>query len=489
MQKSPLYFIEKMWGLTPQPLLPEFSNLIDAPANTFTPEHFGKFIKGKHLTWQQWLIVRSVEWAIQNKAKKRISIRSGHGIAKSCSLALIVLWYLFCFKDAQVPCTAPTSDQMYDVLWKEISKWLTKMPKPIREKYEYQSGYVRITESPETWFARAKTARKEAPEALAGIHGDFVLMIVDEASGVPQEIFNTAEGALTNENILVIMASNPTRLVGYFYDSHNQDSRNWQTLRFDSRDSPIVDASYIQRIIDKHGEDSDEYRIRVMGEFPREDAVDDQGYVPLLTMNDLKYTNASEFTGRRMMGIDPSGEGDDETKWVVRDEFKAKIVATEKISNPKSIAQKTLTLMEFYEVKPEDIIVDNFGEGANVALELAKAGNKAYVNGVNVGDQATDSIRYINKRAEGFWRLKEWLRRGGELFNHKDWEELLTIRYRRELSGKLKIMSKEDMRKAGYRSPNSADALMLTFFHESEIRERSAQFKRIRSQNSDPYDI
>lgn len=443
-QQSPLLFIEKVWGL-----VPERDN--------------SKFIKGKHLTWQQHDIVLAVESAIRGDKVKRISIRSGHGIGKTTALAWLIIWYLFCFKDAQVPCTAPTSDQIHDVLWKELANWLYKMPKPLQELYEWQSGYLRIRERPETWFARAKTARKEAPEALAGIHSDFVLMIVDEASGVAEEIFNTAQGALTNSNILVILISNPTRLIGYFYDSHHKDKANWQILGFSSQDSPIVDHDFVLRIIEKHGRDSDEYRIRVLGDFPKADALDDKGYVPLLVETDLHKTPEARLVSRPRMGIDPAGEGDDETIWVVRDSFKAKVVGREKTSTAKTIAQKTLTLMQEHNVASGDIYVDNFGEGANVGQELAVAtSGRANVMAVNVGDQAMDD-RYLNLRAEAYWRAREWLRRNGELVEDKGWEELLTIRYRAELNGKLRIMSKKDMRSEGYKSPNVADALMLTF--------------------------
>lgn len=443
MQKSPKEFVKVMWGLEPQ-------------------VKGGQFVKGKHYTWQQELILDAVEKAMRNEAPRRISVRSGHGIGKTTTFAWLILWFLFCFKESQIPCTAPTSEQMNDALWKEIAKWLARMPNPVKSKFEITNTHIRITESPATWFARAKTARKENPEALAGIHGDYVMLVIDEASGVPEEIFNTAEGALTEPNILVIMISNPTRTQGYFYDSHHKDSKNWQTLHFSSLDSPLVDYQYVNRIIAKHGEDSDEYRIRVLGEFPRLDSLDSKGYIALLEESDLKYTSNAEFIGERVMGIDPSGEGDDLTVWVVRDNFKAKIVAQEQISNEKSIAEKTLTLMDAYNVKPQNVFIDNFGVGANVAKELALSGRRLNVNALNVGEKSDEEF-YINKRAEAFDRLRKWLRQGGMLVNHSGWSELLSIRFRRELSGKMKIMSKKDMRNEGIKSPNVADALMLTF--------------------------
>lgn len=394
----------------------------------------------------------------------------------STVLSWLILWFLTCFKDAQIPCTAPSSEQMHDVLWKELAKWISLMPEGLREKFEWQSGYIRVVESPETWFARAKTARKEAPEALAGVHGDHVMFVVDEASGVPDQIFNTAEGALTSGNVFFLMISNPTRLIGYFYDSHHSDKASWQTMNFSSKDSPIVDRKFTDRITEKHGEGSDEYSIRVLGEFPRADSLDEMGYVPLLTQADIRETLDATFGKDRVLGLDPSGEGSNKSVWVVRDRFKAKVVAIEEKSTPLTIAQKTLTLMDFYQVKPENVIVDAFGEGVKTIQELAKA--HKFVQGILVGDSSSDD-EFMNIRAEAYWKLREWIIAGGELVTHKDWKQLSLIRYRRELSDKLKIMGKLEMKREGIESPDVADALMLTFagtiWTEADERETEGQ--------------
>ena len=441
--KSPLLFIQDMWQLQPVP-------------------EDEKFQKGRHITNHQHKLFIAVEKALKREDKQRITVRSGHGTGKSASLAMLILWYLFSFQDAQIPCTAPGAEQMYDVLWKEIAKWMERMPKHIKEQYEWTTSYIRMKVSPSTWFARARTARKESPEALAGMHGDHVLFIVDEASGVPNEIFNVAEGALTEENILVILIGNPTRTSGYFYDSHHSDKHSWQCLHFDSYDSPIVDAKFVNRIADKHGDDSDEYNIRVRGNFPKEDAIDDKGYVPLILAADIRTTVDATFTsGKKRMGIDPAGEGANETIWVLRDNFKARVVAKEAKSTSKSIAQKTQTLMELYGLTGDDVYVDNFGVGANVSQELALGG--VGVHGVNVGDPPDDKERFGNLRAEAYFGLKEWVKKGGELVEDEGWEQLLNIKFKRNLRGKIQIMSKDEMRRAGIVSPDVADALSLTF--------------------------
>ncbi len=476
-QSSPLTWVCDIFKLRPQAVRPEYQKQYDeavskAKFQDFKKGWFQPFVKGEEITWQQLAILLAIEAALKEKASNRISIRSGHGIGKSTTLSWLLLWFLFCFKDAQIPCTAPTSDQLHDILWKEVQIWLNRMPKEISQLYDWSNDYIRMIESPQTWFARARTARKESPEALAGIHADHVLYLVDEASGVPDEIYNTGEGALTGGFFLFVMISNPTRLLGYFHDSHTKDKENWQCFAFNSEDSPVVSEKYVNRIIDKHGINSDEYNIRVRGEFPREDSMDDGGYLPLLMESDLRTTTDGEFIGRKRMGIDPAGEGSDTTSWVIRDNYKSKIVAKEKISNSKSIAQKTRTLMEHYDVEAQDITVDNFGEGANVAQELALVGIK--VNALNVGERVDKDEEeqakldggklFLNKRAMAYWFLRRWLRTGGELYQNTAWrDEGLNIKYRTEVSGRIKIMSKREMRKEGIKSPNNMDALMLTF--------------------------
>lgn len=482
-QDSPLEFIEYMWHLTPQPLDADFLEPAQSAINRgaweeFKVEWFLPFEKGKHITWQQWLAVLAVERAIRNLGSKRISIASGHGTGKDAILSMLILWYLFCFKNAQVPCTAPSSEQMYDVLWKEIAVWMRKMPERVQDQYEWSTTYVRMRYSPETWFARAKTARKEAPEALAGVHGEHVFMAIDEASGVAQEIFNTAEGALTNEDIIVFLISNATRLVGYFYDSHHRFKAMWQCLRFDSRDSPIVDEQFIESIKAKHGEDSDEFKIRVAGLFAGEDAVDDQGYIPLLRTEDLKeVADVGRFRpGWTRLGVDPAGAGKNESVFVIRDHFRTKIVKVEKVSTGMSVAKATIALMELYGVPDWQVTVDAFGEGVDAVQELAMAGLRVYA--VNTGDGCEgedDRARYVNIRAMISWRARQWITKGGELVRNPRWKQCTTVRYRRQLSGKLKVMDKNEMRKQGIPSPDAWDALTLTFARDEnyDVRETS----------------
>ncbi len=480
-QNSPIEFIEDVWGLVPQPIAEEWKDkvsslIIDKNFKEINKEYFGEFVRGKNITWQQWIILLMVENAIKGESKRKISVVSGHGIGKDACLSWLIIWYLFCHQNAQVPTTAPTGELMHDVLWKEIKVWLDKMPPTLSDFFEWTTGHVRIKESPETWFARARTARKEAPEAIAGVHGDYVMIAVDEASGVAEEIYKSAEGSLTGENVLVILIGNGTRNEGYFYDTHHAYSYMWQIARFDSNDSPIVEEDFISGIVDKYGIDSDEYKIRVSGDFPSSEQMDEKGWIPLISEHQINQVSFdTQFTGRIKLGIDPSGEGDDTTIWKGRDNFIEKTIAKENVSTSKTIAIKTVELIDHFQLNSFDVVIDNFGEGANVSKEVMSIRPKDgkvspyQTRGVNWGDDATDKDTYLNKRAECYFRLRNWLLKGGAVTDDSTKREIIGIKYRNNLQGRKQIMDKPNRKKILGKSPDRADALALTFYDEEEI--------------------
>lgn len=491
LQQSPLFFIKQAWGLTPQPIRREYQDRLylglrlrgkdwDKFCASVTDEWWGPYEADKHITWQQYLVICGIEKAIIGHCPWRISIVSGHGIGKTAMLSWIILWFLFVHPESQVACTSPSKEQMYDVLWKELKKWIDRMPPGMAHLYIWETSHVRMREMPNVWFARAKTSSKENTEALAGVHGEWVLMAVDEASGVEEPIFETMEGALTSGNILVFLISNGTRNLGYFYDSHHKDSGRWQCFALNAEQSPRVDASAISGWKDKYGEDSVQYAVRVLGKFPDEGVMDDKGYVQLINetkMNWVPYNPDHKFVGRTIGSLDPAGEGQDLAAWAMRDRFTLMIPHTEKTSNAKDMAQKSITLCDKFYVDPIDFVIDNFGEGANIGQEVALATSQQKrpwrVSPVNTGepcDDETDREFYINKRAEGFYKMMLWIHAGGKLMElptpeatKKFKEELLNIRFKRTGTGRVQIMDKVQMKKLGINSPNMADAASMTF--------------------------
>lgn len=495
MEQSSLYFVKQAWGLIPQPLKPEYETRFkiglllkgkawDRFCASVQKTWFVEYRDGLHLTWQQSLVCYGVDKAIRGEVPWRISIVSGHGIGKSMIISLLMLWFLFVHPDSQIACTSPGKEQMYDVLWKELAKWIERMPKQMGELYAWESSHIRMKESPETWFARAKTASKENTEALAGVHADWVMIPVDEASGVEEPIFETMEGALTSGNILVILISNGTRSIGYFFDTHHKDSERWQNYSFSSLDSPRVDQKYVDAIIAKYGEDSVQYAIRVLGKFPNEGIMDDKGYVQLFNDSDIHivpYDPEWKPVGRVKGALDASGEGQDESEWAVRDRMRGAIVAEEKISTPATMAIKSLTVCDKYDVDPIDFVIDAFGKGQDVGMEIALATSKQKrpwrVTPINTGEPCEDEqdkLMFVNIRAMIFYRMMLWCRAGGELVDSPRLkEELLSIRFKRTGNGRIQIMDKVTMKKLGFNSPNKADALSMTFLRPDSIEKRS----------------
>lgn len=491
MERSPLYFILKVWNLRPQPVKQSYAaryniglrltgKAWDAFVATVQPEWFGHFEEGKHITWQQTLILFGIEKGIRGDVPMRISIVSGHGIGKTALLSWLILWFLWVHPMCQIASTSPSKEQMYDVLWKEIKKWIDKLPEPMKAFYVWETSHVRMAEAPETWFARAKTSSKENTEALAGVHADWVMIPVDEASGVEEPIFETMEGALTSGNILVFLISNGTRNIGYFYDTHHKDKLRWQCYAFDAEQSPRVTAESVAGWKDKYGEDSVQYAVRVKGKFPDEGVMDDKGYVQLFNEKDIRFTpfDASwRPIGRTIGALDAAGEGQDLAPWAARDRQICAIIHSEKTSNAKGMAAKSVTLCDRYFIDPIDFMIDSFGVGADVGMEIALITSQEKrpwrVTPVNTGEPCDDEDQreyYINKRAEGFYKMMLWCRAGGsfmELPTPEETErfkrELLSIRFKRTLTGRIQIMDKVTMKKLGFNSPNMADAASMTF--------------------------
>lgn len=523
-KKSPLLFVKDVWGLSPQKPKPEYEDVWnyakslrgkewEAVKKNVKAEWFGdydtenfrynwySFEKNKNITWQQELLLLSMEKAVNRHAPNKISVVSGRGTGKTTSASWIILWFLFCYYDALIPCAAPTAPQLNDALWKELSVQIGRMPDGIKSQYEWISDHVRIKARPASWYARARTASKESPEALAGLHSDNMLVVVDESSAVDDAIFNTAEGSLTSDNAFVLLLSNPTRPTGYFFRTFSNP--NWQNLQLSSIESPVVSPEYEkEKAHSTGGRDSENYAIDVLGKFPTEDTMNNDGYIRMFSNTNIQWLSKDEdvqFGKDSVMGIDPSGEGDDISAFFIRDNFKGKIIFKESVSNPKQISEKAIAFIEHYKLNPRNVVIDNFGVGANVATEIARASHGKYIiTAVNVGetcDYEDEKEQYMNKRAlifHGKW-LK-WMRDGGKLVSDIDLEqEVDTIYYKRNLGGRVQIMPKVEMKKRGYRSPNCADAVALSFIRdiprsngyerivtkeEEELENRPAQYSR-----------
>lgn len=432
--------------------------------------------KGTRYTWQQTVELTAYQRALDTfgqdsfEARARwISITSGHGTGKTAFISTVSLHFLTCFFGAQIGATANTEQQLKDIFLKELYFWRERLPEHLRDQIEMLDDMVRIKDTKD-WFLRARVARKEKPEALAGLHGEYILILVDEASGIPDIIFEVMKGALTGKQFIVIYTSNPTRTEGEFFESHQPHKRKhlYTTMKFSSRHSPIVEEDYISNMIEAYGAKSDEVKIRVDGEFAGVNEMDDKGWIPLFQNVNIHFEpQQGQHMNRVIIGCDPAGKGRDSSVVHVRDNIYLKEVLNEKTSNEKDLARKLETIRDTYNSRSNDIGIDAFGIGAKVVANIhTKVGETVNALLCDKPREETKE-RYATYKAELAWRFREWLSSGGIIItnNQRAWvNELEKIKYKRDAQGRIKLMDKETFKKEYRFSPDRFDGAIYTFF-------------------------
>lgn len=420
----------------------------------------------------------------------RVTIRSGHGTGKTTVLSWLIIWFLLTRKGkTRIPCTAPTASQLETILWSEVKSWIDQIHPIFKGVLQYNADHVWVKDYKSFRFAVAKTARKENPEALAGQHAENMLFIIDEASGVPEAIFETGEGAMSTMGARVIMTSNPTRTEGYFFRSHNDESGYWTPLHFSCMKSPLVDMNWVNMMKERYGEDSSVFKVRVLGDFP---LGSDDTIIPLSWLTDSVGRNIQPDSSRRIAGLDIARFGDDSNGLVIRQGNLVKFI--DKWSN-MDLMQTAGRVFEYWKDGLFDIIyVDVIGLGAGVADRLHELGVPVVT--VNVAEGSAYSTKYSRLRDELWWEAREFFQEkigslDPELFKITTGKsniledfiaELATVRYGYTAQDKLKVESKADMKKRGIASPDLADAFCLTFYkgrrHVGKIKARQIKVTR-----------
>lgn len=404
---------------------------------------------------QQQVVVDDID-----KGIRKISIRSGHGTGKTTLLAWIVIWWGLFKDDAKIPMTAPTAPQLHDLLIPEIKKWREVLPIQLKNEVEVLTKRVNFTNAN---FAVARTARADQPEALQGFHATSLGFVIDEASGIPQIIFEVAEGAMTGKDTLVIMTANPTRVDGYFYDSHHKNRWQWSVYQFNAEESENVSPKWIAEKERQYGKDSDVYRVRVQGEFPR------QSSDAVFTLEEVENATKNEIfddSGAEVWALDVADFGDDKSVLVKRKGLYFHTIKTKSNLDTSSIVGWLMHEYKKAVRKPIVIFVDAIGVGAGVPSVAYDRGLDIVI-GVKASNKADDDDRFFNKRAEWYFLLKEALP-NSRLLSEDDENvdellgELMAQKYFISPSGKEQLISKKDIKKELGRSPDKADACALS---------------------------
>jgi len=394
--------------------------------------------------------------------ERKMSVRSGHGTGKSTTASWAMLWFVLLRFPNKVVVTAPTSGQLFDALFAELKRWINELPDQLKVLLTVKADRVELTAASSEAFISARTSRAETPEALAGVHSANVLLVVDEASGVPEKVFEAAAGSMSGHAATTILMSNPTRSSGTFFESQTRMASSWWTRRWSCVDSPLVSEEFVDEMRARYGEESNAFRIRVLGEFPM---ADDDTIIPFhLADSAIKRDIEVTPDTKPIWGLDVARFGADKTALCKR---YGNVVTEISSWQGLDLMQTVGRVMAEYEglspsMRPSEILVDSIGVGGGVVDRLRELG--APVRGINVGEAPAMGGTYMNLRAELWFKTKGWLEdRSCKIPNDDQLlAELTSIRYGFTPGGKMKAESKDDMRKRGLKSPDLADALCLT---------------------------
>lgn len=397
----------------------------------------------------------------------RIAIRSAHGVGKTSFLSWTMLWWITTHYPSKIGCTAPSAPQLEDALWGELATWYRRLPDALRGLYTLTKDRLELTEAPKESFGVARTARKEQPEALQGLHSENMLFIIDEASGVDDIIFEVAAGAMSTPGAKTIMTSNPTRTSGYFFNAFTKARQYWHCMKvaWDPKRT-YQSKTYGPEIAAIHGESSNAYRIRVLGEFP---VSDDDAVIPYhLVESAIARAGTIEHSKAfsPVWGLDVARFGDDRSALCKR--WGNKVLEPIRVWQGKDTMQTTgLVVQEYFgtalSARPERIIVDVIGMGSGVVDRLREQGLP--VIGLNVAERPAQEGRFLRLRDEVWWRAREWLEERDAILPDDPTliAELTQVRYDMTSAGKIRVETKDSLKKRGQRSPDVADSFIMTF--------------------------
>jgi hypothetical protein len=401
---------------------------------------------------------------------RKISVKSGHGVGKSSASSWMMLWYLLTRYPVKVVVTAPTSAQLYDALFAECRRWVNEMPEQLKALLVVKSDRIELAAAPAEAFISCRVSRVETPEALQGIHSDNVLLCADEASGVPEAVFIASSGSMSGKNATTLLLGNPTRGSGYFFDTHNKLKSDWWTRTVNCEDSPRVSDEYVEEMRKRFGAESNEWRVRVLGEFP---VSDDDTCIPWhLVDSAMDREVPDRDDGQAIWGLDVARMGDDQSALCKR---VGRVVSEIQTWKKLDLMQLCGVVKAEYDAlppsrQPQSIIIDSVALGSGVLDRLQELNLPAI--GCNVSESPSAGSQYANLRAE-LWhgKLRAFLEardcrlpRNDELM-----AELVAPRYSFTSNGKLRIESKSDLKRRGHKSPDMADAIVLSLAYENTV--------------------
>jgi len=402
--------------------------------------------------------------------------KSGQGVGKTACLSWIAEHFLICYFNSRVVVTSMANRQLLSIFMPEFKLWTSRsILKDLFEVYDQTAGIAGFRKN---WRLDAVTSERSAKgsgTSLQGFHADDMLIIIDEASGVPDAVFETLEGTVTGKNNRIIASGNPNFITGKFHRIFHFERDLWWCLTENAEESPRVNKANIKKIAKQYGKDSDVYRVRVKGEFPK--GGDASAIVPL----DLAVASQSnidcDYDGIISIGMD-IGIENDKTVFTIRKGGRI-LKQIEEVNNPDLrepnlkfetyIKKRAIHLIKKY--KAESIKPDKTGLGWGIAEDIDddidKHGLSCDYIPIIFGRRPVDRKRFRDNVAEMWFHVADLIREGKiRLPNDPDLiTQLTTRRFFMTADGKLAVESKEDYKKrTGLPSPDKADSFCLSYY-------------------------
>jgi hypothetical protein len=447
---------------------------------------------------------------------KRVAICSGHKVSKSHSAAGIALWFYCSFSDARVVMTSTTSRQVDQILWRELRMMRARSGRCVACKTEDPEGlrihrpcpHSALVEGEQGELARTGlkasdfreivgfTAREA--EAVAGISGRNLLYIVDEASGVGDDIFEAIEGNRAG-GARIVMFSNGTKNEGEFFEAFTSKQNYYHTIRVSSEETPnvvsgevlipgLATREWVEEKKIEWGEDSALYKIRVKGEH----AIHEEGRifsVHLIGQAEARWAITPD-AGRLFVGLDPAGESGkgDESMFAPRRGLKLLGFRAHRGLTAQAHVSHLVRLLTELRLPREVpvVVVDREGPIGTPLYRLL--GDYLETNphafelvGVRASDRAVRMPQtYDRMRDELAANLESWFRDGGAIVEDTRLaHELHALEWKEATNGRLKLTPKDQLRKALGRSPDRYDALALSAWEPLSLRELPASAQHL----------
>jgi hypothetical protein len=435
--------------------------------------------RGKVYLWsKQREILESV------RDNRRTAVHACHSVGKSFVASVAACWWIDAHPpgEAFVLSSAPTAAQVRAVLWRSINRVHTNAQLPGR--CNQVEMFLPTVAGREELVAIGRKPSEHSEAAFQGVHARYVLVILDEGSGVPQALWDDTESIASNANARVLAIGNPDLTSGPFADACKPDSA-FNVIHVSYRHSPAVTGEEVpQHILEElispewvedrrraWGEDSALFQAKCLGEFPKGSAdpwrVISEEDAAQCRYKDAEYEDDPDAV--RIGGIDVGGGGD-RTVIVERTGIAVGRVASFSDRDPMKTVGQLVHHIEAWDLSKVRIDVAGIGWGVAGRLRevLKERGSRCTVQYVNFANKSGQPKRFLNVRAEAWWN-------GRELSRTRAWSlagldddaiaELTMPRYEVvDSSGKVKIEKKDDIRERLGRSPDIADALLLAFY-------------------------